>query len=52
MSDTTRSQFVLALLSDLQQRGYSPDAWRRFFANLTSATRSGAAEPESLNRSC
>lgn len=51
MSDTGRSQFVIALLTDLQRRRYSPAAWWRFFADSWQQSRATARAHPRLRRS-
>jgi len=51
MSENTRSQFVITLLTDLQRRRYSPAAWWRFFADSWRQARTTAQAHPRLRRS-
>ncbi len=51
VQDTQRNEFVIALLTDLQRRGYSPFAWWRFFADSWRKSRATAHEHPQLSRS-
>lgn len=51
MSKPARSQFVITLLTSLQQRHYSPAAWRRFFADSWQQARATARAHPRLVRS-
>jgi phosphatidylglycerophosphate synthase len=51
LRDTRRNEFVVALLTDLQRRHYSPAAWWRFLADSWCKSRATAQEHSMLSRS-
>ncbi len=51
MSETPRNEFVIALLTNLRQRRYSPVAWGRFLADSWRKSRATARAHPRLSRS-